>query len=307
MLKYILRRTLQMIPTLWIVLLICFILLSFLPSSPGRIILGNNAPEEAVEAVNERLGYNDPVLVQYVRYLANGLRGDFGESYTHSRPVFEILLPKFPTTAKLAVLATLVAVIIGVPIGVVSAVKQYSLADRLSTVLSLLAASVPSFFFGVLMILLFSLKLEWLPSNGLGTWRNYIMPVLTLALPYAGMFSRLSRTMMLEVMQEDYIYTARAKGCSKLRVIFFHGLKNALMPVITQLGMSIAGLLGGSILVEQVFGLPGFGSLILTATQSKDVPMIMGSTLFLSLIFMVIMLIVDVVYSLMDPRIAEKD
>lgn len=133
------------------------------------------------------------------------------------------------------------------------------------------------------------------------------MPVMTLALPFAGMFSRLSRTMMLETMQEDYIYTARAKGCSRLRVIFCHALKNALMPVITQLGLSVAGLLGGSILVEQVFGLPGFGSLILTATQSKDIPMIMGSTLFLSLIFMVIMLIVDVVYSLMDPRIAEQD
>lgn len=307
MLKYILRRVLQMIPTLLIVILISYVLLSFLPSSPGRIILGNRATEEEVERVNEELGYNDPVLIQYGRYLVNALKGDFGESYTHGLPVFEILLPKFPTTAKLAVLATLVAVLIGVPIGIISAIKQYSLADRLSTILSLLAASVPSFFFGVLMILLFSLKLEWLPSNGLGTWRNYIMPVMTLALPFAGMFSRLSRTMMLETMQEDYIYTARAKGCSRLRVIFCHALKNALMPVITQLGLSVAGLLGGSILVEQVFGLPGFGSLILTATQSKDIPMIMGSTLFLSLIFMVIMLIVDVVYSLMDPRIAEQD
>jgi len=307
MLRYILRRILQMIPTILIVILISYILLSFLPSSPGRIILGNKATEAEVERINEELGYNDPVLVQYGRYLANALKGDFGESYTHGRPVFDILLPKFPTTAKLAVLATLVAVLIGVPIGIVSAIKQYSLADRLSTVLSLLAASVPSFFFGVLMILLFSHKLEWLPSNGLGTWKNYVMPVMTLALPFAGMFSRLARTMMLETMQEDYIYTARAKGCSKMRVIFCHALKNALMPVITQLGMSVAGLLGGSILVEQVFGLPGFGSLILTATQSKDIPMIMGSTLFLSMIFMVIMLIVDVVYSLMDPRIAEQD
>ena len=306
MLKYILRRILQMIPTTLLVILISYILLSFLPSSPGRIILGNNASEEEVERVDEELGYHDPVLVQYGKYLLHAVQGDFGDSYTYGRPVFEILLPKFPTTAKLAVLATLVAVIIGVPIGVLSAIKQYSLADRFTTVLSLLAASIPSFFFGVLMILLFSLKLGWLPSNGLGTWKNYVMPVMTLALPFAGMFSRLSRTMMLETMQEDYIYTARVKGCSKLRIIFCHALKNALMPVITQLGMSVAGLLGGSILVEQVFGLPGFGSLILNATQSKDIPMIMGSTLFLSVIFMVIMLIVDVVYALLDPRIAEQ-
>lgn len=306
MLKYILRRILQMIPTTLLVILISYILLSFLPSSPGRIILGNNASEEDVERVDEELGYHDPVLVQYGKYLLHAVQGDFGDSYTYGRPVFEILLPKFPTTAKLAVLATLVAVIIGVPIGVLSAIKQYSLADRFTTVLSLLAASIPSFFFGVLMILLFSLKLGWLPSNGLGTWKNYVMPVMTLALPFAGMFSRLSRTMMLETMQEDYIYTARVKGCSKLRIIFCHALKNALMPVITQLGMSVAGLLGGSILVEQVFGLPGFGSLILNATQSKDIPMIMGSTLFLSVIFMVIMLIVDVVYALLDPRIAEQ-
>ena len=307
MLKYILRRILQMIPTTLLVILISYILLSFLPSSPGRIILGNNASEEEVERVDEELGYHDPVLVQYGKYLLHAVQGDFGDSYTYGRPVFEILLPKFPTTAKLAILATLVAVIIGVPIGVLSAIKQYSLADRFTTVLSLLAASIPSFFFGVLMILLFSLKLGWLPSNGLGTWKNYVMPVMTLALPFAGMFSRLSRTMMLETMQEDYIYTARVKGCSKLRIIFCHALKNALMPVITQLGMSVAGLLGGSILVEQVFGLPGFGSLILNATQSKDIPMIMGSTLFLSVIFMVIMLIVDVIYSLLDPRIAEQN
>ena len=304
--KYIAKRILIMIPTMLFIVFVIFTILNFIPNSPGRIILGMNVDEAEVIALNEKLGYYDPLPVKYVNYLRNALKGDFGESYKYGKPVFELLMPKFPTTAKLAFLSMLVSALIGIPVGIISAVKKHSLADRGSTVLALLLGSIPGFFLGVLMILLFSLKLHWLPSNGLGTWKNYIMPVLTLALPSAAYLSRMTRTTMIDAMEQDYIRTARAKGCKPMRIVFFHGLRNALMPVVTQLGMSFASLLGGAMITEQVFGLPGFSQTILQAMQTKDVPVIMGSTLFLSLMFMVIMLVVDLIYALLDPRIGAK-
>ena len=304
--KYVVRRLLVMIPTLLFVVFIIFGILSFIPNSPGRIILGINAPEEQVVAMNQKLGYYDPMLVKFGNYVLHALQGDFGDSYKYGKPVFEVLMPKFPTTANLAFLSMLVSAVIGIPVGIIAAVKKHSLADRASTVAALLLGSVPSFFLGVMLILLFSLQLHWLPSNGLGTWENYVMPVLTLSLPSAAFLSRLTRTTMLDVMEQDYIRTARAKGCSPIRVVFRHGLRNALMPVVTQLGMTFAGTLGGAIIIEKVFGLPGFGSMILQAMQTKDVPVIMGSTLFLSAMFMVIMLLVDIVYAFLDPRVGAK-
>ena len=244
--------------------------------------------------------------VKFVNYVLNALKGDFGESYKYSKPVFEVLMPKFPTTAKLAFLSMLVSAVIGIPVGIIAAVKKHSMADRSATVLALLLGSVPSFFLGVLMILLFSMKLHWLPSNGLGTWKNYIMPVLTLALPSAAFLSRLTRTTMLDTMGQDYIRTARAKGCKPTRVVVCHGLRNALMPVVTQLGMNFAGLLGGAMITEQVFGLPGFSTMILAAMKTKDVPVIMGSTIFISAMFMLIMLVVDLIYAVLDPRVGAQ-
>lgn len=306
MTKYVFRRVLIMIPTILFVIFVIYFILSFMPSSPGRIILGIQATQEAVDALDASLGYDKPVLVQYVNYVLGAIRLDFGNSFQYSKPVFEVLLPKFPVTAKLAFLSMMVSAVIGIPIGIVSAVKKYSLADTTSTVLALLFSSVPSFFFGVLMILLFSLKLGWLPSNGLGTWKNYIMPVLTLGLPSAAYLSRMTRATMIDTMKQDYIRTAKAKGCGGARVVFFHALRNAMMPVVTTLGMSFAGLLGGAIITEQIFGLPGFGSVCLHAIQMKDMPLIMASVLFLSVMFMLIILLVDIVYALLDPRVAYK-
>ncbi len=306
MLKYVGKRILVMIPTMLFIVFVIFAILSFIPNSPGRIILGMNVAEEEVVALNEKLGYYDPLPVKYVNYLADALKGDFGESYKYGKPVFELLMPKFPTTAKLAFLSMLVSAVIGIPVGIISAVKKHSLADRTSTVISLLLGSIPGFFLGVVLILIFSLKLHWLPSNGLGTWKNYVMPVLTLALPSAAFLSRMTRTTMLDAMEQDYIRTARAKGCKSMRIVFCHGLRNAMMPVVTQLGMNFAGLLGGAMITEQVFGLPGFSQTILQAMQTKDVPVIMGSTLFLSLMFMVFLLVVDLLYALLDPRVGAK-
>ena len=306
LLRYVFRRTIIMLPTLLVIILIVFFILHIMPNTPGRIILGIQASQEQVDQLNESLGYNDPLPVQYARYLWNAVRGDFGESYQFGRPVYDILLPKFPTTLKLAFFAMAVACALGVPIGVLAAVKKYSAADMLVTVTGLFFASIPTFFLGILMLLLFSLRLEWLPSNGIGGFRNYIMPVLSLSLPSMAFISRMTRSTMLDVISQDYIQTARAKGCGPLRIIFCHELRNAMMPVVTQVGMDFAALLGGSVIVESVFGLPGFGNVILNAIYAQDTPIIMAAVVLLSALFMVIMLAVDFSYALLDPRVAAK-
>ena len=306
MLRYALKRTLIIIPTMLLIIFIVYFILHLMPNTPGRIILGIQATQEQVDALNDSLGYNDPLPTQYARYIVSALRGDFGESYQYHRPVFDILLPKFPTTLKLAFFSMLVACLLGVPIGVTAAVKKYSAVDMITTVTGLFFASIPTFFLGILMLLLFSLRLEWLPSNGIGSFKSYIMPVLSLSLPSMAFISRMSRSTMLDVINQDYIQTAKAKGCSPMRIIFHHELRNAMMPVVTQVGMDFAALLGGSVIVENVFGLPGFGNVILNAIHAQDAPIIMASVVLLSGLFMLIMLAVDLSYALLDPRVAAK-
>lgn len=306
MLRYALKRTLIIIPTMLLIIFIVYFILHLMPNTPGRIILGIQATQEQVDALNDSLGYNDPLPTQYARYIVSALHGDFGESYQYHRPVFDILLPKFPTTLKLAFFSMLVACLLGVPIGVTAAVKKYSAVDMITTVTGLFFASIPTFFLGILMLLLFSLRLEWLPSNGIGSFKSYIMPVLSLSLPSMAFISRMSRSTLLDVINQDYIQTAKAKGCSPMRIIFHHELRNAMMPVVTQVGMDFAALLGGSVIVENVFGLPGFGNVILNAIHAQDAPIIMASVVLLSGLFMLIMLAVDLSYALLDPRVAAK-
>ena len=306
MLRYALKRTLIIIPTMLLIIFIVYFILHLMPNTPGRIILGIQATQEQVDTLNDSLGYNDPLPTQYARYIVSALHGDFGESYQYHRPVFDILLPKFPTTLKLAFFSMLVACLLGVPIGVTAAVKKYSAVDMITTVTGLFFASIPTFFLGILMLLLFSLRLEWLPSNGIGSFKSYIMPVLSLSRPSMAFISRMSRSTMLDVINQDYIQTAKAKGCSPMRIIFHHELRNAMMPVVTQVGMDFAALLGGSVIVENVFGLPGFGNVILNAIHAQDAPIIMASVVLLSGLFMLIMLAVDLSYALLDPRVAAK-
>lgn len=303
MVKYILKRILSMIPAILIIVFVVFFILSLTPSSPAQVMLGLKATPEQVEALNEELGYNRPVVVRYANYIWDALHGDFGVSYQSQKPVFDILLPKFPTTLTVALLSVLVAALIGIPLGLLSSVKPHSGGDNILTVISLFFASVPTFWLGLMFMLIFSLTLHWLPSSGVGTWQHYIMPVFTLALPSAAFISRLTRSTMLDALGQDYIRTARAKGAKSPRVNFIHALRNAMMPVVTQLGMSFASLLGGAVVVEIVFGLPGFGSTIVNAIKAKDVPIVMGAILFLSLTFMLIMLIVDIIYAFIDPRV----
>lgn len=303
MCKYVLKRLLAIIPMLLFIILIVFYILNITPGDPVSIILGKDAPKEAVEQLRLELGLDKPFFVRYFNYVVNAANLDFGNSYRTGKPVLNEILQKFPATLKLAIYSIIATSLIGIPLGIVSAVRQYSTLDISLTVGSLIIASVPGFWLSLILILFFSLMLGILPSNGIGGIRHYILPVLTMALPGAAFMARITRNQMLETMRQDYIRTAKAKGAGEQRIIWKHALKNALMPVITILGMSFAGLLGGSMITEIIFGFPGIGMVIITAIKMKDMPLVMGSTIFLSALFMIIMLIVDLIYAYIDPRI----
>ena len=304
--RFILKRVLLMIPILFVVTIIDFTVMSFTPGDPARLMLGQAAPKEAVEQLREEMGLNDPFVVRYVRYMGDALHGDFGTSYRTGRPVFEEIFVRFPVTLKLALTSIALVILIGIPIGILSAVKQYSFLDVISTVSAMLMASIPGFWLGLMMILLFSLHLGWLPSNGIGSFSHYIMPTIALALPIAAEVLRMTRSTMLETIRQDYIRTARSKGATEKIVIWRHALKNALLPVITVIGSEFGGLLGGTILIESVFAIPGLGSLVVNSIRTKDVPQVMAATLFIALIFCVVLLLVDIAYAYIDPRVKAR-
>ena len=304
--KYILKRLLLMIPILLGITFIIFSIMNMIPGDTATTILGDNAPKEAREQLEEELGLNRPFLVRYGSYVVNALHGDFGQSYRTRANVFDEIFQRFPTTLKLASGAMVLAVLIGIPLGILSAVKQYSLVDALSSVSAMLLASVPAFWLGMLAILLFSLKLRWLPSNGNESFRHFILPVITLSLPGAAEILRLTRSTMLEVIRQDYIRTARAKGAAGRTIIWKHALKNALLPIITVAGMHFGALLGGSMITESVFAMSGVGTLAIEAIRSKDTPQVMASVLLLAVVFCFIMLLVDILYAFIDPRIRAR-
>lgn len=303
MIKYVLKRLLLLIPTILGVVFIVFAILSLTPGTPGRLILGQAASPEAVAQLNEELGYNQPFLVRFFDYVVNALHGDFGLSYNTQRPVFDEIFPLFPTTVILAFLSVISAAVVGIPIGILSAVKQYSFIDGFSTTIALLMAGIPTFWLGLMLMMLFSLHLGWLPPSGTGSWLHYILPTLTLCITGSALIIRITRTMMLETIRQDYIRTARAKGASERRVIFRHALKNALLPVITSLGIQFGGMLGGTIVIESVFSLPGISTLIVSAIRMKDIPLVMASVIFLATLFCVIILLMDLLYAFIDPRV----
>ncbi|WP_312113224.1 ABC transporter permease [Brevibacillus reuszeri] len=306
MLRYTMGRILHIIPTLIVVIFIIFFILNVVPGNPGRVILGKDADAKAVAELNHELGMDRPMLERFGTYLLDVSKLDFGDSYRSGRPVFEEILAKFPTTLTLALLAVVAMSIIGIPLGIVSAVKQYSALDYSLTVTALLLASVPGFFLALVLILIFSLGLGILPSMGAGSPLHYVLPVITLALPNAAFLARLIRTSMLETMRQDYIRTAKAKGAGKLRVILRHALKPALMPIITVLGMTFAWLLGGALIIEIIYGLPGIGNIIIKAVHMKDTPVIMAVTIFLAVLYKLIMLAVDIIQVVVDPRLKNR-
>ena len=311
MAKYIVKRLLMMIPTLLGVSLLIFTILSFTPGNPGQIALGQDAPEEAIREYNEALGFYDPILTKYVRYIGDALHGDLGTSWRTGRSVVEEIGMKFPVTLRLAVAGILVAAIVGITFGIISAIKQRSLMDIACTSTAIAFASMPSFWFGMILVLIFSvglkaLGLPSLPSNGVGDWTHYILPVATLGLHSAAQIMRLMRSTMLETIQQDYIRTAKAKGASNRVVIWKHALKNALMPVVTIIGVDFGYLMGGTILVETVFSMSGIGTLMITSIRNQDVPLIQGTVLLFAACICVIMLIVDIAYAFLDPRVKAR-
>lgn len=306
MYKYVLKRLLMLIPVIIGVSFLVFFIMSLSPGDSARTILGETAPIEAVEALREELGLNDPVLKRYVDYMGGLLHGDMGTSYKSNRPVFDEIMGRFPATLKLSLWGMLFAVVLSIPIGIISATKQYSLVDGVSMVGALLGVATPNFWLGLILIIVFSLNLKWFPSGGMDGWKTYIMPVITLGTGCMASITRTTRSSMLEVIRQDYIRTARAKGVKQRVVITRHALRNALIPVITVIGLQFGYLLGGAVLTETVFSWPGVGTYLVNSIKAKDTPSVMGCVIVFSIAFSIVNLLVDLLYAFVDPRIKSK-
>lgn len=306
--KYIFKRLLSLIPVMLGVSLIIFTMMYFTPGDPARILLGESAPEENVQALRDEMGLNDPFFIQYGNWLRGiVLEGNVGQSFRTRRQVSDEIMDRFPATLQLATAGAVVSVIVGVPIGIVSATKQYSVFDNASMFVALLGVSMPNFWLAMLLIIAFALNLRWLPSSGLNEgFRSLILPAITLGTSSAAVIARMTRSSMLEVIRQDYIRTARAKGQVESKVINRHALKNALIPIITVIGLQFGGLLGGAILTETVFSIPGVGRLMVDAISTRDFPVVQGGVLFIAVTFSLVNLVVDILYAFVDPRIKSQ-
>ncbi len=303
MYKYVIKRVLLMIPVLLGISFVVFFLMDLTPGTPADIIMGDLATSEAKAALNESLGWNRPFIQRFLDYIMGVFRGDFGSSYVSGLPVFEELFSRFPTTFQLALYSMILASLIGIPLGIACAVKQYSLIDSCSTIFALIFISIPTFWLGLMMIILFSVQLHWLPPNGSETLAHFIMPAITCAGTTLATLIRMTRSTMLEVIRQDYIRTAYAKGATKGRVIVNHALQNAFIPIITIVGVNFGYMLGGAVITENVFGMSGIGNLLLSSIRSKDIPMVMGGVLIVAVMFSIVNLLLDICYAYVDPRV----
>ena len=308
---YVLRRLLATIPTLLGVAFLVFLITRLTPGDPARQIAGQEASEEEVAALRRELGLDRPVLVQFGSFLGEAARGDLGRSLLTNRPVAEELASRFPTTFRVTTIAMVIALLVGLPLGIVAAARKHSVVDALSTLVALLGISMPLFWTAIMGILLFSVKLGWLPVGGLNgsIWtlegaKAYVLPCVTLALIPIALIARLTRSSMLDVLGREYVTVARAKGLRQRRVVVGHALRNALLPVVTYVGLQYGFLLGGAVVTETIFSLPGVGRLIVTSISQRDYPIIQGAVLMIAALFVVINLIVDLLYAWIDPRIS---
>lgn len=301
--KYILKRMLMLVPVLIGVTFMVFFILSFSPGDTATMIAGEGADEETIKAIEQEYGLDQPVIVQYGKYMWKLMHGDMGNSYQTKRPVAGTIIETFPNTAKLAFWSILVAIAIALPIGIISATRQYSMIDNVGMVAALLGVATPNFWLGLMLIILFSLNLGILPPGGMKGWTSYILPAITLGTSDAALITRMTRSSMLEVVRQDYIRTAKAKGVPEKAVIRKHALKNALIPVVTVVGLQFGALLGGATITETIFSWPGIGRMLVDAIKSKDTPLVMGGVIVLTVTFSVINLLVDILYAYIDPRI----
>lgn len=303
MIKYIGNRIVSMIPVLLGIIVIVFTLMYITDGDPALSMLGENATPEAIQQIHEELGLDDPYLVRLGRYLIGILKGDLGTSYRSSRPVIDEIMARYPTTLKLTFGSVALGMVLGIIFGIISAVRQYSLLDRICTSLSLFGVSAPSFWIAMLLVLIFSVKLNWVPPTGSYGPEYWILPIFTMGLQASASIMRMTRSSMLEVIRQDYIRTARAKGQSELAIVLKHAFRNALIPITTTIGIQICGLLAGSVLVETVFALPGLGKYVVDSIGFKDYPAVQGVVLWIGLNCIVINLIIDIIYCFIDPRI----
>lgn len=303
MARFIIRRILQIIPVLLAVIVLVFSMLHLIPGDPARLVVGIEASEETIEIARENLGLNKPIYQQFFIFLGNLMKGDLGTSIQTGTPVTKELSNRFPITMTIALGATLFASIFGILGGILAAIKQNKFTDNLIMVTSLLAVSIPSYFLGLLLLIIFSLNLGWFPVFGIGTPMHYVLPIVTLGAQAMGLIARMTRSSMLDVIRQDYIRTAKAKGLPERVIIYLHALKNALIPVITVIGLRFGGLLAGTVLAEIVFSIPGVGRYMVEAILARDYPIVQGAILVVAISFVLINILVDIAYKVVDPRI----
>ncbi len=306
MAKYIAKRLLMLIPVLLGISLVVLILIDLTPGDPATLMLGPQATEEKVQEVREELGLNDPLPVRYVHFIWDVLHGDFGTSFMTGRPVVDEMMQRFPYTLVLVTFSLLLSVIIGIPLGVYAATHQYTWKDNGAMFIALFCVSMPSFWFALMLIRFFGVNLRWLPISGIESWTGWILPCVSMALGLTAIIARQTRSNMLEVIRQDYITTARAKGLPEGKVKYRHALKNAMIPVIMIIGGMFGVLLGGVLISEVIFSIPGLGQYTMTGLSNRDYPVIQGSVLILSMLFALVILIVDVIFALVDPRIRSQ-
>ena len=305
--RYVLKRILLMIPIIIVVTMLIYCILNTNTDSILYSIAGLEAEQEVINQLKAELGFDKPLFVRYFKYLYNVVvHQDFGTSYIGNRPVFDDIVGKLPVSIRVAFNAMLVSTLIGIPVGIISAVKQYSVLDRVCLVLSTLVSAVPAFWLSMMLILCFAVILRLLPTSGVDSPLSYILPAFGLGLPYAASQMRYTRTAVLETIRQGYVDTARSKGVPEQKVIMKHALKNAMLPVITVVGTNFGALIGGSVVTETLFALPGIGSYMIAGINSRDVPIVCGTIIVTSVIFSVVVLLVDLLHAAIDPRIKAR-
>lgn len=301
--SFLINRILSGIVVIFGISIFSFLLIHLIPGDPVKIMLGINATPEQVEKLNHHLGLDKPLLVQYTQYITNIFQGDFGTSLKTGRPVLTEILDRFPETVKLAMFGLFIAIVLGISMGILAAKFKDSIIDKICTWFATLGVSIPSFWLGILLVMVFSVKLGWFPiANGTG-FQDLVLPAVTLGVVASTMIMRLTRNGMVEVLSNDYIRTARAKGLDERIILIRHSLRNVLIPVVTVVGLQLAALLGGTVIIEQVFNWPGLGTLAIGGIMSRDFPLIQGIILFMGVVYVTINILVDVLYSLIDPRV----